>query len=63
MYSLENFTIETVDWNPDGRSLILMDKSKFCVAFPLDEGQEEVEVDRMGNSLEDISEKVDGLTV
>ncbi len=33
----ENFGVNSVTWNPDGRSLVLMDHDKFCVAFPLDD--------------------------
>ncbi|KAJ3172057.1 WD repeat-containing protein wrap73 [Geranomyces variabilis] len=32
-----NFSVQSFSWSPDGRSLALMDKDKFCLAFPVDE--------------------------
>ncbi|KAI9014635.1 hypothetical protein BC832DRAFT_589137 [Gaertneriomyces semiglobifer] len=31
-----NFQIMSMEWNPDGKSLIMMDKDKFCIGFPVD---------------------------
>ncbi|KAI9094894.1 hypothetical protein DFS34DRAFT_627591 [Phlyctochytrium arcticum] len=31
------FTVTDVKWNPNGRGLVLLDKDKFCVGFPVDE--------------------------
>ena len=30
-----NFTVSSMEWNPDGKSLVIMDKDKFCLAFPI----------------------------
>ena len=30
-----NFLVSGLQWNPDGKSLLLMDKDKFCVCFML----------------------------
>ena len=32
-----NFKVCDMKWNPDGKSVILMDKDKFTVAFPIEE--------------------------
>ncbi|KAJ3319035.1 WD repeat-containing protein wrap73 [Boothiomyces sp. JEL0866] len=32
-----NFNIVDLSWNPDGKSLVLMDKDKFCLSFLVDE--------------------------
>ncbi|KAI8930103.1 Quino protein amine dehydrogenase [Entophlyctis helioformis] len=32
-----DFQITGLEWNPDGRSLVLTDKDKFCLSFPIDE--------------------------
>ncbi|KAJ1336681.1 hypothetical protein BSLG_007000 [Batrachochytrium salamandrivorans] len=32
-----NFQVMSFEWNPDGRSVVLMDKDKFCIAFTIDE--------------------------
>ncbi|KAJ3005261.1 WD repeat-containing protein wrap73 [Thoreauomyces humboldtii] len=32
-----NFQVQSVKWNPDGKSLLLLDKDKFCMAFPVDD--------------------------
>ncbi|KAI9202344.1 quinon protein alcohol dehydrogenase-like superfamily [Polychytrium aggregatum] len=32
-----NFQVVSLDWNPDGKSLVLVDKDKFCLAFLVDE--------------------------
>ena len=35
--NLVNFQVLSFQWNPDGKSLLLMDKDKFCVSFLIDE--------------------------
>ncbi|KAJ3275834.1 WD repeat-containing protein wrap73 [Terramyces sp. JEL0728] len=32
-----NFNVVDLSWNPDGKSLVLMDKDKFCLTFLVDE--------------------------
>lgn len=31
------FKVCSLEWTSDGRSLVLMDQDKFCIAFPLEE--------------------------
>ncbi len=31
-----NFHVQTIEWNPDGRSVLVMDHEKFCIGFPVD---------------------------
>jgi len=38
-----NFEVHSMNWNPDGKSIVLMDKDKFCLAFPIEEEMEEIE--------------------
>ncbi|KAI8907719.1 hypothetical protein DFJ77DRAFT_475069 [Powellomyces hirtus] len=38
-----NFQVQSFTWNPDGKSIALMDKDKFCLAFPVDEDAENEE--------------------
>ncbi|KAJ3294247.1 WD repeat-containing protein wrap73 [Borealophlyctis nickersoniae] len=35
-----NFQVHNFSWNPDGKSIVLMDKDKFCLAFPIEEATE-----------------------
>ncbi|KAJ1558724.1 WD repeat-containing protein wrap73, partial [Nowakowskiella sp. JEL0078] len=35
-----NFTVMSFRWNSDGKSIVLMDKDKFCVAFPIEENHD-----------------------
>lgn len=37
MLEIVNFQVINFAWNPDGKSMVLMDKDKFCLAFPIDE--------------------------
>jgi hypothetical protein len=32
-----NFHVLGIEWNPDGRSVLVKDSDKFCVAFPVDD--------------------------
>ncbi|KAL5033176.1 hypothetical protein BDV3_000189 [Batrachochytrium dendrobatidis] len=32
-----SFQVTSFEWNPDGQSLVLMDKDKFCIAFTIDD--------------------------
>jgi len=32
-----NFEVHSMNWNPDGKSIVLMDKDKFCLAFPMED--------------------------
>jgi hypothetical protein len=32
-----NFNVTNFKWNPDGRSVLLLDKDKFCLSFIVDE--------------------------
>ncbi|KND00317.1 uncharacterized protein SPPG_04641 [Spizellomyces punctatus DAOM BR117] len=32
-----NFQVLSFEWNPDGKSMSLLDKDKFCLAFPIEE--------------------------
>ena len=32
-----NFCVCSFKWNPDGKSMLLMDKDKFCVCFLIEE--------------------------
>jgi hypothetical protein len=34
-----NFSVTDLKWNPDGKSLLLMEKEKFCLSFLVDEDQ------------------------
>lgn len=35
--TIVSFNIVDLAWNPDGKSLLLMDKDKFCLTFLVDE--------------------------
>ena len=34
-----SFAVTELKWNPDGKSLLLMEKEKFCLSFLVDEDQ------------------------
>jgi hypothetical protein len=35
--NIVNFNVQELRWNHDGKSLVLMDKEKFTLAFPVQE--------------------------
>ncbi|ORX48102.1 YVTN repeat-like/Quino protein amine dehydrogenase [Piromyces finnis] len=38
-----NFEVHSIKWNPNGKSIVLMDKDKFCLAFPIEDELEDAE--------------------
>lgn len=57
-HPLENFHVSHIEWNPDGRSLVLMDKDKFCIGFPLDEDHQLSESDVEAEAKEVIAQEL-----
>ena len=35
-----NFKLSCIEWNPNGSSIALFDKDKFCIGFPVGEFSE-----------------------
>jgi WD40 repeat protein len=35
LFGIVGFEVTSVGWNPDGNSILVTDKEKFCIAFPI----------------------------
>ncbi|KAG0343601.1 WD repeat-containing protein wrap73 [Podila humilis] len=39
---IENFEVNSLRWSPEGGSLLLLDKDLFCLAYPMDENEQNI---------------------